>query len=254
MKLNCFLLASFVLGTEFSVPQLLLAQAKSATAVVPFVGCMSDGQLGPQTAPAGRGRTVAIRAQDAGRLAFYKAEDGFGVLAPRGWHCFSTYGSSGMSLFISPDPIVANLLFSDGWKGFSGAAIQLSVAYGGTSGRFEVAEIAAHVFPAYKAFVERVIAEGIEPASEFPFGPYAKDKLVYHGNSVVEFETPANTEGLGTRSRLQKNASSIGGVAILYGEDTDLIQLSARLPEKDCDLLSSIANQVEYEVAHAKAQ
>ena len=155
---------------------------------------------------------------------------------------------------MSPDPIDPKAPFSDSWKGFSGQAIQISYSSGGTSGRFEVAQIIARVFPKYKAFAENVIAEGIEPASSFPFGPYPKDKLTYRSKSIVEYETPANTEGLGTVSRLQANASPIEGVAILSGADTDLVQLSARLSEKDHDLISTIVEQVENESADSEAQ
>lgn len=183
----------------------------------------------------------------AQRLAYYKAEYGSGVLAPRGWHCFSTYGSNGSNLFVSPDPIDTQALFSPDWKGFSGLAIQVSVSEGGTSGRFEVAKIIARVFPAYKQFAQSVIAEGLEPASDFPSGPYASDKVTYRAKNIVEFETPANTAGLGTNSRLQPNASPIDGVAIILEGETDLIQLSARVPERDRDLLPIIIRQVERE-------
>ncbi len=216
---------------------------------VPFVGCPSDGQAGPLKAPAGQSKPVTLPAGVAQRLAYYKAEYSAGVLAPRGWHCFSTYGSNGADLFVSPDAIDSKALFSADWKGFSGQAIQISVSSGGTSGRFEVAQIIARVFPEYKAFAEGVIVEGIEPASSFPFGPYPKDKLTYRSKSVVEFETPANTQGLGTRSRLQVNASPIDGVAILSGADTDLILLSARVSAKDRDVIPLIVQQAESEAA-----
>ena len=216
---------------------------------MPFVGCPSDGQAGPVKAPAGQNKPVTLPAGDAQRLAYYKAEYSAGVLAPRGWHCFSTYGSNGADLFVSPDAIDSKALFSTDWKGFSGQAIQVSVSSGGTSGRFQVAKIIARVFPEYKAFAENVVAEGIEPASDFPFGPYPKDKLTYRSKSVVEFETPANTQGLGTRSRLQANASPIDGVAILSGKDTDLILLSARVSAKDRDLIPLIVQQTESEAA-----
>ena len=228
--------------------------AQGAVVQVPFVGCASDGQLGPLKAPAGKNKAVAIPAGVAARLAYYKAEDSDGVLAPRGWHCFSTYGSDGSILFVSPDPIDPKAPFSDSWKGFSGQAIEVSVSSGGTSGRFEVAKIIARVFPEYKAFAENVIAEGIEPASAFPFGPYPKDKLTYRSKSIVEYETPANTQGLGTVSKLQANASPIDGVAILSGADTDLTLLSARLSEKDRDLIQTIVKQVEKESTDSKAQ
>ena len=174
------------------------ARSRGSAAQIAIVGCASDGQAGPQQAPTGKSKAVAIPAGVGQRLAYYKAEYGAGVLAPRGWHCFSTYGSNGSNLFVTPDPIDPKALFSDSWKGFSGQAIEVSVSSGGTSGRFEVAKIIARVFPEYKAFAENVIAEGIEPASSFPFGPYPKDKLTYRSKSIVEFETPANTQGLGT--------------------------------------------------------
>jgi len=209
------------------------------------VGCASDGQAGPQAAPTGQSKAVAISALAAQRLAWYKAQYGPGVLAPRGWHCFSIYGSDGSNLFVSPDAIDSKTLLSVDWKGFAGQAIQISVASGGTSGRFEVAKVIARVFPAYKQFAQNVIAEGIEPASDFPSGPFASDKLTDRGKNIVEFETPANMAGMGTDSRLLPNASPIDGVAIITGTDTDLIQLSARVAAKDRDLIPLIVQQVE---------
>lgn len=223
--------------------------APTASVQVPFVGCASDGQTGPQAAPTGKSKAVAIPAAAAQRLAWYKAQDGSGVLAPRGWHCFSTYGSDGSNLFVSPDAIDAKMLFSDDWKGFAGPVVQMSYSSGGTSGRFEVAKVIARVFPAYKQFTQNVIAEGIAPASGFPFGPYATDKLTYRAKNIVEFETPANMQGLGTDSRLLPNASPIDGVDLITGADTDLIQLSARFSAKDCDLIPLIVKQVERSAA-----
>jgi hypothetical protein len=102
------------------------------------------------------------------------------------------------------------------------------------------------VFPAHKAFVERVIAEGIEPASSFPYGPYAEDTLKYRSENIVEFWTPPQTEGLGTASRLRKNANPISGVAILLG-GPDLLGLWLRLPSETSDLTPLIIQQTERE-------
>ncbi len=244
-----------VAGPEgYSQAKPAAASAQKPAVTVPFVGCASDGQAGPQPAPTGQAKAVALVAAVAQRLAYYKAEYGPGVLAPRGWHCFSTYGSDGANLFVSPDPIDTKNIFSDGWKGITGDGIQISVADGGTSGRFEVAKVIARVFPAYKAFAQSVIAEGLEPASDFPFGPYPNDKLTYRSQSVVEYETPANTQGLGTVSRLLANASPIDGVAIIAGADTDLIQLSARLSGANHDLIPAIVGQVESDEAASPGQ
>ncbi len=255
MKKHFLLLASVAAASAFCGGPWIFSQAQPAASVavsqVPFVGCASDGQVGPQAAPTGKSKAVAIPAAAAERLAYYKAEYGPGVLAPRGWHCYSIYGSNGAMLFINPDPIDSKAFFSQDWKGFAGQAIEISDSSGGTSGRFEVAKVIARVFPAYKKFVQNVIAEGIEPASDFPFGPYANDKLTDRGTNIAEFETPANTAGLGTNSGLLPNASPIDGVAIITGTDTDLIQLSARVSARDRDLIPLIVQQVESDAATA---
>jgi hypothetical protein len=208
--------------------------------------------MGPQKAPNGKSLAVAIPAALAERLAYYKAKFGIGVLAPRGWHCFSTYGSSGESLFVSPDPIDSTTLFSLKWQGFTGPAVEATVYDGGTSGRFEVAKVIARLFPSYKAFAQKVIAEGSEPASDFPFGPYPSDKSTYNGKNIVEFETPGGAQGLGTDSRLQMNASPIDGVAIIGGKDTDLTLLTARFSDSDRDLIAAMVAQAEREAAVGK--
>jgi hypothetical protein len=256
MKARQLLLAGFVLCAVYSEATAVVAQANppsapapSAVVTVPFVGCASDGQMGPQKAPNGKSLAVAIPAALAERLSYYKAKFGIGVLAPRGWHCFSMYGSSGESLFVSPDPIESKTVLSLKWLGFTGPGVQATVYDGGTSGRFEVAKVIARVFPAYKTFAQKVIAEGSEPASDFPFGPYASDKLTDSGKNVVEFETPGNAQGLGTDSRLQMNASPIDGVAIIGGKDTDLTLITARFSDTDRDLIAAMVAQAEREAA-----
>jgi hypothetical protein len=256
MNSSCLAFAGVVLSMGLCGSQSAIAQPKppatltpAATVQVPFVGCASDGQVGPLKAPTGQSKAFAITGSSAQRLAYYKAKNGVGVLAPRGWNCFSTYGSNGSNLFVSPDPIDSNAIFSSNWKGFSGPVIEASIVSGVTSGRFQVAQVIARVFPAYVAFVRNVIAEGLEPASSFPSGPYPRDKLTYHGKNIVEFETPANAEGLGTNSDLQIGASPIDGAAVISGEDTDLVLLSARMPDSDRDLIQTIIGQVELEAA-----
>ncbi|HEX8815152.1 MAG TPA: hypothetical protein VF753_06605 [Terriglobales bacterium] len=113
-----------------------------------------------------------------------------------------------------------------------------------------MAKIAARVFPDRKAFVEKVIAEQSELASPFPFGPYPTDTLKYKSKNVLEFQTPANTDGLGTASRLQKNDRPISGVAILFGKGPNLLQLSVRLSFETNDLTQFIIQQTEVEAAN----
>lgn len=251
LRIGC----TITLGVALSAPSVLHAQSATVSTpnkkpiTVPFVGCKSDGQVGPEDAPTGKRKIVVISADAAQQLAYYKDKFGFGVLGPRGWNCFGAYGSDGDSLYISPLPIDKANLFSINWSGFPGQVIQMTYEYGGTSGRFGVAAIIARVFPAHKDFVQQVMNEdieaGINPPNQYASGPYRTDKLTYKGKNIVEYITPGNTEGLGTHSRLQKNADPISGVAILVGEAPDLLQLSMRLPKKQRDLGPIIIRQVE---------
>ena len=72
-----------------------------------------------------------------------------------------------------------------------------------------------------------------------------RDKLVYKSDRIVEFETPAKSEGLGTMSVLLPNSDPIRGVKILSGGTPDLTSLSIRLPAKDNDLTTVIIQQTE---------
>jgi hypothetical protein len=203
--------------------------------------------MGPLPAPSAPNESIEVDAAAARQLAYYKAENGPGVLGPRGWNCVGFYGSSGTTLVVAPGPPVDITTMR-----ISGAAIQLSVSLGGTSGRFTVAQVAARVFPAQRNFVQRVIAEGFPPASEFQFGAYPGDRLTYLNDHVVEYQTPADFEGLGTMSRLQQNGDSIRGVAILQNETRDLqhdppdlLLLAVRLPSAMSALATTIIQQVE---------
>ncbi len=179
---------------------------------VPFVGCAGDGQMGPVAAPRGAAKAVDVDAAAARQLAFYQAKDSSGVLAPRGWKCFYFYGSSGATLLIAPGGNLRNTLDAP----LSGPAVVATLDFGGTSGRFAVAKYSARLFPKVEqVFIASVIAEGIEPRENFPSGPYPADKTTYRGARMVEFETPADMDGLGTSDRLQKNSQPIAGMAKL---------------------------------------
>ena len=102
--------------------------------------------------------------------------------------------------------------------------------------------------------MQRVIDQGIEPASQFPSGPFEGDMLVYKSKRIVEFQTPANTDGLGTSSRLQKSGSLISGVAILFGQEPSLLQLSMRLTPETENLERVIVRETEREVKRSGAE
>ena len=109
------------------------------------------------------------------------------VLAPRGWHCIEMYGSGGAFLLVTPEPHSADEL---------------------------------QTFPSHRAFVRQVIREGMEPARNFPFGPYLADRLTRHGRSEVEFTTPPGRAGMGTvMDRLSPSGMPVSGMARLATQD-----------------------------------
>jgi hypothetical protein len=222
--------------------------AAAATPVpvsVPFVGCPSDGQTGPQAAPSGQPITLALAPATAGKLAYYSATNIGAVLAPVGWRCFGAYGSSGGSLYVAPGPINFNDVSGSGWAAGAGQAVEVSWVAGDTSGRFEVAQAIARLFPTQMAFARKVIAEGVEPASSFPTGPFLQDQLTRRGDNLVEYETPAGARGLGTTFSQLISGTAIDGVALLQGHTPDLVFLAARLPANEQGLVAVIESRLE---------
>jgi hypothetical protein len=232
-------------------PASAAAAAASASALVsvPLIGCANDGQGGPQSPPSAPTKTVQLNPDLAPKLAYYVAASGPGVLAPRGWSCAGVYGSNGASLVVSPQPVSPADLMNNSWGGAAGDAIEVRVASGDTSGRFEVAQAIMRVFPAHQAFAQSVINEGIEPASEFPSGPYPGDKLTNRSNEVVEFQTAPNAVGLGTdtnaNSRMKPGSDPVAGVAILTGPTPDLLVLAVRLPGALQSLAPAIVQEIQ---------
>jgi hypothetical protein len=220
---------------------------------IPFIGCPSFGQIEVLEAPKGTSEPVPIREQDGEALAYYKSADGISVLAPRGWYCQGASGSGGTALFLGPRPIVHS---SSGWEGLGGAVMEVNDISGENSGRYEIAELIARVFPAYRQFARQVWEDLDSP---LPSGPYPKDSLTYRGNTIVEYRTPARTEGLGNfHSWLGKNDLPIAGAAILRidsphptGNVPHLILLSVRLPPDLARLTRTIVRYVEHNAADA---
>ena len=139
-----------------------------------------------------------------------------------------------------------------GWP--EGPAVEVSYTFGDTSGRFEVVEAIARVFPAYRAspLVKRVVREMKDfdpPENPLELGPFPTDRLSHRSTRVVEYKTPADADGLGTHSALRKNSSPIDGVAILVGPDPDLLLLALRLPSALAGLTPAIVTHVEGDAA-----
>jgi len=201
---------------------------------VPFQGCKGDGQVGPLPAPAIPDKTIRLDSNVAQRMTYYKAESGPGVLAPRGWNCVGSLGSAGSTLIVAPSI-----------EKLTGPAIIVRSINGETSGRFDVAQVMARLFPSHRSFVQSVIDEGVLRASDFPSGPYPADRLLRRSDKIVEYETPARSEGLGTFTGLPQNGDPIRGVTILNEQPVGVFLLALRLPPNMNDLSTVIIQEVE---------
>ena len=209
---------------------------------IPVVGCRSDGPSDLREAPKGTNTSVPITLKAAQMLASYRSPEGLSVLAPRGWYCLGLYSGGGDTLYVGPQPIDESMI---GRSGFAGPMIEISHTFGPNSRRFDVARIIARVFPAYKPSAYKLLEGFDSEMSSLTFGPYPQDALTYKSNRVVEYKTPAQTDGLGTQSSLKKDGSPIAGVAMLVGQTPDLLLLSVRLPPELSGLTSVIIRQLE---------
>jgi hypothetical protein len=213
---------------------------------LPVVGCPSDGQMGPLPAPANGKKAFMLEPAVASQLAYYRTSN-MAVLAPRGWHCIRLYGSSGDALYVTPAKYALDQISGRDFKGISGPAVQLSYTFGGTSGRFAAAKVIAQVFPQQEKFVRDVIAEGIEPSSNFHFGPDPGDKITRLSKYAVEFETQGKA-GLGGESWvLPEEGAPIRGLVILENDDNDILTLSIKLQKNGPDLADPIIRRTEEE-------
>ena len=209
---------------------------------VPFVGCASDGNRGRSRRPRARRRRSTRRG--GGEPARLLPSPGF-VRRSR---------PARMELLLC---LRLQRLLADGFADRPQRRARRAAQrrgggrdplHGGTSGRFDVARYSARLFAKQEQkFIAGVIAEGIEPKQNFPFGPFPADKLAYKTPLLVEFETPGNKDGLGTSDRLQKNAQPILGMATLKATPIgpDFFLVTVRLPANQAGLATVIVAQAE---------
>ena len=127
--------------------------------------------------------------------------------------------------------------------------VQISYERGQGSGSAGVAEILARLFPGYRALARAVLKDFDLPV---PSGPYPNDRLIYRNKSLVEYETPPRADGLGTHGCcLEKGDDPVRGIAMLIGDNPDLLFLSVRLPIDLRGLASEIVRQAERDALKA---
>ena len=217
---------------------LLAPLAAKAQTAVPFVGCEGEGMTGHANAPPPRA-TPKLANEAAKALAYYASPD-LAALAPRGWKCDFVFGSSGTFLTIKPP----------GEDDGECRGVFAAHMYGGTSGRFDVAKIAARIFPSAQAYVQGVIDEKLPGSDDIHFGAYKTDKLTRLGPNIVEYETPPRATGLGDEAVGTTHPWPIRGVAILMPKQyMDVQKLDLCLPPAQAGLGSTILKAFEAEVA-----
>lgn len=222
---------------------------------VPFVGCPTDSLTAPLPAPKGSPVTVSLDAKTAARLAFYKSQADQGVVGPRGWHCQTFKAPSGWVTVVMPEtPDPPTMLRYAKFHPIKGPAIQITHFDGLSAGRLDIAKLIARYFPEHGFFLKLVIASKVKPASEFPSGPYPKDKLITRKPGIVEYLTPAGREGLGTAYRLVPGDLPIRSFAAMVGPDEELhgYVMAVRLPEDEDDLGPPILSWTERQYAAGK--
>jgi hypothetical protein len=234
---------------------LLTASAEAGGVTVPFVGCPTDSLTAPFAAPKGNPVSVSLDAKPASRLAFYKSQIDQGIIGPRGWHCLSFKAASGWVTIVMPhEPSPPTMLRYPAFHPIKGPAIQITHLDGLSAGRLDIAKLSARYFPQHEFFVKFVIATKVKPASEFPQGPYAGDKLINHRQDIVEYLTPAGKEGLGTAYRLVPGDLPIQSFAATVGPDEELhgFVMGVRLPKSDNDLAPAILAWAERQYVAGK--
>src|SRR5262245_59867183 len=215
---------SFRQHTLGLIKQLMASRSAGALprlvqADVPAVGCPRDGQTGLLDAPK-LPQTVRVLVADGAQnsLALYSASEEVesGILAPRGWHCFETYGSNGSTLYVTPRDLAGPILDRPK-KAVSGPIVIRSMRFGDTSGRFAVARISARVFPAARGFVDHVRREEISRGDVYHFEPWPGDRIARLYARTVSYVTPATRRGLGTELGAVPTSDLISGLAVLTG-------------------------------------
>ena len=222
-----------------------LAHVRLVEANVPTVACAQDGQVGPLEPPAlPKSARVLVPEATATSLALYSAYEGVaaGVLAPRGWECFGTYGSAGATLYVVPHR-VGGEIFDRLDKVKEGPAVISRFADGDTSGRYELAKTSARIFPRARAIVEGIRGSGVDP-DDYVFTPWPADRLDYLTDFAVSYLTPARTQGLGTAIGFAPTREPISGLVFLMSSKQGvpyLEELAVRLGDLDQRLYAGMA-------------
>lgn len=178
---------------------------------VPFVACGATGQIGwePSSQPQNSG--IRLPARQAAQLAYFSAQEGIGLLGPKGWHCLGLIGSSGPILIVSPHELRQAFENDRTAEIERGPIVLWAFRSAHTSGRNEVCELIAPYFPQHIGFVNRVREIFDLPEDHFPSAPFPADVWSRKGVNTIIYRTPPQAEGLGTKLILKPSDLAIEG-------------------------------------------
>jgi hypothetical protein len=215
------------------------ATTASSQPRAPTINCVGNDQVDSSQVQKGASVAVPVEQSIADQMAYYKAEHGTGILAPRGWYCRAWNGSNGSFLAVTPKPIPPPYF---PLPSIGGPAVTIAIWDGESSGRVRVAVVASQLFSvAGSEFVARVRQEHLISDSAFDPESYPDDQLQYLSDRFVEYTTPANRSGLGTDGMLDMSNLPIKGLTVLslVDEANSLTEVRVRLPPNLSSLTES---------------
>jgi hypothetical protein len=214
-----------------------------AAQTVPFIGCETLGQGKAEPAPGGAAFELNTHQELAGQLAYYKAQDGYGVLGPRGWQCVATQTADSTRLLVMPEIDRAKL--SAGTFEVTGPAILAESDGGLCEICVTVPRMAIRLFPTEREWGTLVLRD--KGVKDIAIGPYPADVIDRQDDKTMRFRTPANKDGFGTE-RFKASADPIDGLAMLLGGQSEGMLLQVRLPDAMRRLTTVILRQMQQEV------
>jgi hypothetical protein len=225
MLCACLVLAEAMTGSDAVSAATAPIQSRA-----PTVNCVGNDEVDSSQVQKGASVPIPVEQPIAEQIAYYKAEHGSGIFAPKGWYCRAWNGSNGSFLAVTPKPIPPPYF---PLPSISGPAVTIATWDGESSGRVRVAVVASQLFSVAGAeFVARVRQEHLISESAFDPESYPDDQLQYLSDRFVEYTTAANHTGLGTDGMLDMSNLPIRGLTILNlaDEANSLIEVRVRLP------------------------
>jgi hypothetical protein len=240
--MNCQTLQQWFAAAAFVVLLGTAHAANIATAHVPFLGCPGIGGPGPGPWPVPKAAPKVLQSSPsvpAARIAYYRANAGPGVFAPRDWHCQAWGGSHGVFIIVTPAAPPAVIPR----KPVKGPGVIAIWSSGGTGGRFDVAEVSLRLFPEVMSdFIARVKAEGLPSPDFSKIRPFPQDRYTYLTTRLIEFTTPAHRKGIGTGIFVPSDDPVRGVVSLSPGGGRypDLLQFEIRLSRSEDTLAQAL--------------